>query len=119
MLGTKVDALAGSLTGFSVRAITQPLDVLKIRLQLQVEDISPKNGGYYQSIPQAVNRIVREEGVVALWKGHVPGQFLSILFTASEHSSGIKKCKLARKICDHEATKEFKLSKKISAIVLN
>ncbi|VDN98273.1 unnamed protein product [Rodentolepis nana] len=80
----KVDALAGLLTGFSVRSITQPLDVLKIRFQLQVENISLRNGGYYNSIPQAIDRIVREEGVGALWKGHVPGQLLSILFTASE-----------------------------------
>nr|CDS26064.1 mitochondrial thiamine pyrophosphate carrier [Hymenolepis microstoma] len=84
MRDNRLDAFAGFLTGFSVRAITQPLDVLKIRFQLQVENISVRNGGYYQSIPQAISRIVREEGVGALWKGHVPGQILSILFTASE-----------------------------------
>ncbi|KAM7533153.1 hypothetical protein Aperf_G00000121062 [Anoplocephala perfoliata] len=84
MPGNKNDALAGSLSGFSVRAIAQPLDVLKIRFQLQVESISSTNGGYYQGISHAISRIVKEEGVGALWKGHIPGQVLSIIFTSSE-----------------------------------
>nr|VZH97611.1 unnamed protein product [Spirometra erinaceieuropaei] len=84
MSGDSSDALAGSLSGFTVRAITQPLDVLKIRFQLQVENISSTNGGYYQSVSQAFRRIIQEEGLVGLWKGHVPGQILSVVYTGSE-----------------------------------
>lgn len=64
----------------------QPLNttLLGFVLQLQVEQISATNGGYYQSMSQAVRRIVAEESVSALWKGHIPGQFLSILFTSTE-----------------------------------
>uniref|UniRef100_A0A0X3PMZ3 Mitochondrial thiamine pyrophosphate carrier n=1 Tax=Schistocephalus solidus TaxID=70667 RepID=A0A0X3PMZ3_SCHSO len=84
MGGHSDEALAGSLSGITVRAITQPLDVLKIRFQLQVEKISSTNGGYYQSMYQALHRISREEGLVGLWKGHVPGQLLSVVFVSSE-----------------------------------
>ncbi|VDK35281.1 unnamed protein product [Taenia asiatica] len=84
MCDNRKDAIAGSLSGFSVRALTQPLDVLKIRFQLQVESISYRNGGYYQGISQAFRRIIEEEGVCALWKGHLAGQFLSTIFTSSE-----------------------------------
>ncbi|VDD76727.1 unnamed protein product [Mesocestoides corti] len=52
--------------------------------ELQVESISTRNGGYYQSIAQAAKRIIAEEGLTGLWKGHVPGQVLSVLFTSSE-----------------------------------
>ncbi|VDM31401.1 unnamed protein product [Hydatigera taeniaeformis] len=84
MCENRKDAAAGSLSGLSVRALTQPLDVLKIRFQLQVESISCRNGGYYQSMHQALRRIIQEEGVCALWKGHLAGQFLSVIFTSSE-----------------------------------
>ncbi|KAL5107149.1 Mitochondrial thiamine pyrophosphate carrier [Taenia crassiceps] len=84
MCDNRKDAIAGSLSGFSVRALTQPLDVIKIRFQLQVEGISYQNGGYYQGMSQALWRIIEEEGVCALWKGHLAGQFLSVIFTSSE-----------------------------------
>ncbi|VDL91552.1 unnamed protein product [Schistocephalus solidus] len=51
---------------------------------LQVEKISSTNGGYYQSMYQALHRISREEGLVGLWKGHVSGQLLSVVFVSSE-----------------------------------
>lgn len=71
------NALAGALTGTATRAICQPLDVLKIRLQLQSEDSSRAK---YKSIRHALCCILKEEGVFAYWKGHVPGQYLSILY---------------------------------------
>lgn len=36
MYDNRKDAIAGSLSGFSVRALTQPLDVLKIRFQVRI-----------------------------------------------------------------------------------
>ncbi|GAA47751.1 Mitochondrial thiamine pyrophosphate carrier [Clonorchis sinensis] len=77
--------LAGSLSGFSVRLLTQPFDVLKIRFQLQVEPIKRLSpASYYSSLPQAFCRIFREEGIYGLWKGHVPGQLLSVTFCGVE-----------------------------------
>lgn len=52
-------------------------------LQLQIEQLSSRSPtAKYHGILQAVQRIFREEGLAAFWKGHVPAQFLSVGFGA-------------------------------------
>ncbi|KAI8512259.1 hypothetical protein Bbelb_088980 [Branchiostoma belcheri] len=76
-------AVAGGVSGFLTRAACNPLDVIKIRFQLQVEPIKKgQHGGKYQSIPQTVATLFREEGITAFWKGHVPAQLLSLIYGA-------------------------------------
>ena len=77
-------ALSGATSGFITRALCQPFDVVKIRLQLQVEPVSSKSTSKYKSLLQTVSLICREEGVRALWKGHVPAQWLSIVYGSSQ-----------------------------------
>lgn len=74
------NALAGAVSGAVTRAACQPLDVLKIRFQLQIEPVKKHEGSKYHGLIQAINRIIKEEGVFALWKGHVPAQVLSISY---------------------------------------
>lgn len=73
-------AIAGGLAGAFTRAVAQPLDVLKIRFQLQLEPIGHKLGSRYRSMLQAVIAIVKEEGITTLWSGHLPAQLLSITY---------------------------------------
>uniref|UniRef100_A0A1I8JBK1 Mitochondrial thiamine pyrophosphate carrier n=1 Tax=Macrostomum lignano TaxID=282301 RepID=A0A1I8JBK1_9PLAT len=82
-LQTRCRPTPASSVALRFRALLQPLDVIKIRWQLQLESISRRgDGGTYQSLPQTVGRILREEGARALWKGHVPCQVVSVLFNS-------------------------------------
>ncbi|XP_029658915.1 mitochondrial thiamine pyrophosphate carrier-like [Formica exsecta] len=80
-------AIAGAVSGFVTRFLCQPLDVIKIRFQLQVEPISKCRISKYRSIPQAFLLILREEGISALWKGHIPAQMLSITYGMAQFYS--------------------------------
>ncbi|KAJ6660396.1 hypothetical protein lerEdw1_017819 [Lerista edwardsae] len=74
-------AAAGSAAGLVTRAIISPFDILKIRFQLQIEQLSPKNPhAKYHGLWQAIRKIFQEEGPKAFWKGHIPAQFLSVTF---------------------------------------
>ncbi|CAI2725094.1 unnamed protein product [Schistosoma spindalis] len=74
--------LAGSVSGFVARAVVQPLDVIKIRFQLQMEPIEVSRTSKYQGLIQAVRCISKEEGAIAFWKGHIPAQIQSVTFTS-------------------------------------
>ncbi|XP_070581332.1 mitochondrial thiamine pyrophosphate carrier-like [Ptychodera flava] len=72
-------ATAGAISGMVMRVFAQPLDVLKIRFQLQVEDTA-SHKAKYRGLIQASKLIFREEKISAFWKGHVPAQLLCIVF---------------------------------------
>lgn len=63
------DILCGALSGCCARMAVAPLDVLKIRFQVQ----SATRGRYrYASMMSALRSIVSREGPHALWKGNIP-----------------------------------------------
>uniref|UniRef100_A0A0N5APE0 Mitochondrial thiamine pyrophosphate carrier n=1 Tax=Syphacia muris TaxID=451379 RepID=A0A0N5APE0_9BILA len=78
---------AGILSGIATRCIIQPLDVLKIRFQLQEEAIHGLKMGKYKGIHQAIMLIFKEEGITAFWKGHVPAQCLSAVYGLVQFTS--------------------------------
>ncbi|KAL6268474.1 hypothetical protein P5V15_001607 [Pogonomyrmex californicus] len=80
-------AIAGAASGFTTRFLCQPLDVIKIRFQLQVEPISRYHVSKYRSVSQACLLILKEEGITALWKGHVPAQLLSVVYGMTQFYS--------------------------------
>lgn len=73
--------LAGFLSGAAVVLATQPLDVIKTRMQSINARI------VYQSSPRAAYRIFVEEGVAVFWTGAIP-RFLKIC-TGSAATFGI------------------------------
>ncbi|XP_030064147.1 MIF4G domain-containing protein isoform X2 [Microcaecilia unicolor] len=82
-LSTVEVAAAGSLSGLVTRALISPFDVIKIRFQLQIEQLSPQNPqAKYHGMLQATKVILKEEGLSGFWKGHVPAQLLSINYGA-------------------------------------
>ena len=109
-----VDATAGAIAGCAARFAVGPLDVIKIRFQVQLEPIAKRAAGIdatslaskYTGLRQALTTIVREEGIKVrhayqtqkhgpklkgliqdagtqgLWRGTLPGQLLTIPYTA-------------------------------------
>lgn len=63
------DLVCGALAGSSARMMVAPLDVIKIRFQVQSET----RGLYrYPSVYSAIRSIWAQEGMRAFWKGNVP-----------------------------------------------
>ena len=56
--------VAGSVSGGFAAAVTNPLDLIKTRLQ--------SKGTPYRTISQVVRAVVKDEGVVGLWSGTMP-----------------------------------------------
>ncbi len=92
--------VAGAFAGAVARIFVAPLDVIKIRLQIQKENYSLTNAKYKGAV-SAMATIAREEGIrKGLWAGTLPAlclwipytgiQFgmLNLLLTSSSSSSG-------------------------------
>lgn len=60
-----LDATAGALAGCIARFVTGPLDVIKIRFQVQLEPIKGAPGiqSKYTGFAQAFGTILKEEGI--------------------------------------------------------
>ena len=71
-----VTALAGGLAGLISRFVIAPLDVIKIRLQLQT-----RPGSTYRGAIHAGKTIITQEGITALWKGNIPAELLYVSYS--------------------------------------
>ena len=60
--------VAGSIAGMAAKTILQPLDLIKVRLQVQ----DGRGSNEYRGVINAVQRVVREEGVLGLYRGLTP-----------------------------------------------
>ncbi|CAA0817486.1 Mitochondrial substrate carrier family protein [Striga hermonthica] len=85
-----IDASAGAISGAVSRTVTSPLDVIKIRFQVQLEPTTQwallRRDVYcpskYTSMLQASKDILREEGLPGFWRGNVPALLMVMPYTA-------------------------------------
>jgi len=90
-------AMAGAFAGGVSRVTVAPLDVIKIRMQVQVEPVGGRGGGKagaaggslgkYRGVIQCAATIVKEEGARGLWSGTIPALFLWIPYTAIQFAA--------------------------------
>nr|GME01177.1 mitochondrial thiamine diphosphate carrier 2-like [Ipomoea batatas] len=84
------DATAGAISGGISRTVTSPLDVIKIRFQVQLEPTSRwallakdvYQPSKYTGMLQATRDIFREEGLPGYWRGNVPALLMVMPYTA-------------------------------------
>ena len=76
------EMVAGGISGAVVRTIIAPLDVLKIRFQIQFG-----TEGKYMHIIQSLQTVVREEGFIALWKGNLSATYLWVSYSMVQFGS--------------------------------
>ncbi|KAK3394675.1 mitochondrial carrier domain-containing protein [Podospora didyma] len=80
---------AGATAGLISRFVIAPLDVVKIRLQLQTHSkTSPsEHKPIYRGTLQTLRHIVEHEGITGLWKGNVPAELLYICYSAVQFTT--------------------------------
>ncbi|KAI0566726.1 Mitochondrial carrier [Gracilaria domingensis] len=73
------DLLCGAVAGITARLVVAPLDMIKIRFQVQSET----RGLYqYRYITSALRTIVANEGLRALWKGNLSAMLMVTPYSA-------------------------------------
>ncbi|KAI7139457.1 hypothetical protein KC324_g16375, partial [Hortaea werneckii] len=92
--GTRTQVVAaGALAGLFSRFCIAPLDVLKIRLQLQYHSLGdPLNAPPHSSLrnnkPAGVLQVARDiwrhEGITGFWKGNIPAEGLYLSYGAAQ-----------------------------------
>ncbi|CAF2621201.1 unnamed protein product [Rotaria sp. Silwood2] len=83
-LTNKQILIASATASFISRFLLQPLDVVKIRFQLQIEPIRDLKGSKYHNLFQTIRLIHHEEGIRAFWKGHIAAQVLSMTYNSAQ-----------------------------------
>ena len=76
------------------RFVIAPLDVVKIRLQLQTHSLSDPlshrdlNGSpIYKGTLPTIKHILREEGITGLWKGNIPAELMYVSYSAIQFTT--------------------------------
>lgn len=85
---------AGATAGLISRFVVAPLDVVKIRLQLQSHSLSDplsqvdlRGSPIYKGTIGTFKHIVANEGITALWKGNVPAELLYVAYASIQFTT--------------------------------
>ncbi|KAI2618499.1 mitochondrial deoxynucleotide carrier [Hypoxylon sp. NC1633] len=85
---------AGATAGLISRFVVAPLDVVKIRLQLQSHSLSDprthldlRGSPIYKGTIGTLTHIVKNEGLTALWKGNVPAEMMYVAYASVQFTT--------------------------------
>ncbi|KAI1642042.1 mitochondrial deoxynucleotide carrier [Daldinia loculata] len=85
---------AGATAGLISRFVVAPLDVVKIRLQLQSHSLSDprthldlRGSPIYKGTIGTFRQIVANEGITALWKGNVPAELMYVAYASIQFTT--------------------------------
>ncbi|KAI1374049.1 mitochondrial thiamine pyrophosphate carrier 1 [Hypoxylon crocopeplum] len=85
---------AGATAGLISRFVVAPLDVVKIRLQLQSHSLSDplthldlRGSPIYKGTIRTLRHIVANEGLTALWKGNVPAEMMYVAYASIQFTT--------------------------------
>ncbi|KAH7274297.1 mitochondrial carrier domain-containing protein [Fusarium solani] len=83
---------AGAIAGLVSRFVVSPLDVVKIRLQLQPFSLSDplaplREAPAYRGAFATLKHILKYEGITGLWKGNVPAELLYVCYGAVQFTT--------------------------------
>ncbi|KAJ2895748.1 mitochondrial thiamine pyrophosphate carrier 1 [Zalerion maritima] len=86
---------AGATAGLISRFIVAPLDVVKIRLQLQTHSLSdpvsqlnlPPGTPVYKGTLPTIKHILANEGLTGLWKGNIPAEMMYVCYSAVQFTA--------------------------------
>jgi solute carrier family 25 thiamine pyrophosphate transporter 19 len=74
--------------------VIAPLDVVKIRLQLQTHSLSDplshhdlRGSPIYKGTLPTIKHILREEGITGLWKGNIPAELMYVSYSAIQFTT--------------------------------
>lgn len=91
------------------RFIIAPLDVVKIRLQLQSHSLSDplthtraRGGPIYKGTIPTIKTILENEGITGLWKGNVPAELMYICYSAIQFTTYRSMTQLLRYIQEQQ-----------------
>lgn len=85
--------VAGAVAGLVSRFVIAPLDVIKIRLQLQIHSLSDPlsyrglDGPVYKGTLGTLKQILRKEGFTGLWKGNIPAELMYLTYGSAQFSA--------------------------------
>jgi len=86
-----VNLLAGGFSGGLARLFVAPLDVVKIRFQVQIDpkvlNAKYRPNYHYKSIYNAFSTIFKQEGLIGLWHGNLLAEIMWISFAAIQFTS--------------------------------
>ncbi|KAH8910937.1 mitochondrial carrier, partial [Coniochaeta sp. PMI_546] len=82
--------------------VIAPLDVVKIRLQLQTHSLArppPPGSTVYSGTLPTIRHILKHEGLRALWKGNVPAELMYVSYSAVQFATYRSSTLLLHRLC--------------------